>query len=270
LNSIIGSNTRKTLNNAKKIVIKIGTSSLTYATGKINFQRIDILSRVISDLTNQGKEVVLVTSGAIGVGVDKLKLGSKPNTVSGRQAAAAVGQCTLMQIYSKTFAEYGHDVGQMLLTRDVIDKEVMKNNAINTFEELFKMGVIPVVNENDSVSVEEIQFGDNDNLSSLVSRLIKAELLVILTDIDGYYDKNPREFDDANLIHTITDLSEKVEAAAGSVGSAFGTGGMLTKVHACRLAAENGIDAIIANGNDPKVIYRILNGDEVGTLFVSK
>lgn len=270
MNNIIGSNARKSLSSAKKIVIKIGTSSLTYATGKINFRRIDILSRVISDLTNQGKEVVLVTSGAIGVGVDKLKLCSKPNTVSGRQAAAAVGQCILMQIYSKSFAEYGNAVAQMLLTRDVIDKEVMKKNAINTFEELFKMGVVPIINENDSVSVEEIKFGENDNLSSLVARLINAELLIILTDIDGYYDKNPREFEDANLIHTITELSEKIEAAAGATGSALGTGGMLTKVHACRIAAENGINAIIANGNDPKVIYNILNGDEVGTLFVSK
>ncbi|MDR0288232.1 MAG: glutamate 5-kinase, partial [Clostridiales bacterium] len=258
---------RALLSNVKRIVIKIGTSSLVYKNGKVNFKRLDMLTRVISDLTNQGKEIILVSSGAIGLGVNKLKLKKKPDTVSGRQAVAAVGQCTMMQIYGNFFGDYDLHTAQLLLTRDVVEKDAMRVNAVNTFEELLKMGIVPIVNENDSVAVDEIKFGENDKLSAIISILASAGLLIILTDKDGYYDKNPNEFDDARLIHSISDLSEKVEAAAGGSGSKFGTGGMLTKVHASRLAAEKGIYSVIANGDDPRIIYEIIEGKDVGTIF---
>lgn len=265
-----GQEARNTLGQSERIVIKIGTSSLTYDNGKTNFHRIGILAKVISDLMNRGIEVILVSSGAIGLGVEKLKLGEKPTTIAGRQAVAAVGQSSLMQIYSQAFGEYGYTVAQMLLTREVIDKPDMKQNTINTIEELFRMQIVPIVNENDTVAVEEIRFGDNDNLSYLVAKMAHADLLVILTDIDGFYNKNPQSSPDAERYHTILDLSEKIEEAAGGAGSKLGTGGMLTKVHASRLAAECGISAVIANGSNPNVLYSILEGEDVGTLFVRK
>lgn len=263
-------NFRADLSGSRRIVIKIGTSSLTYENGHINMFRIGHLSRVICDLVNQGREVVLVSSGAIGIGVDKLKLGKKPESVSGRQASAAVGQCMLMHIYSQFFAEYGHNVAQLLLTKDVIERHESKVNVTNTFHELMSMGVVPIVNENDTVSVDEIKFGDNDYLSYIVSTLVDADTLIILTDIDGFYNKNPNESGDAVLYHNITDLSERIEEAAGGAGSNLGTGGMLTKVHACRLAADRGINSIIANGGNPEVIYDIIAGRDVGTMFVGK
>ena len=261
---------RNSLKDSKRVVIKIGTSSLTYENGHINMHRIGLLSRVICDLMNHGRDVVLVSSGAIGVGVDKLKLPEKPTSVAGRQAAASVGQSILMHIYSGYFSEYGGTVAQILLTKDVIDRADSKQNVTNTFNELLKMRIVPIVNENDTVSVDEIKFGDNDYLSYVVSNLIGADLLIILSDIDGFYDKNPNEFKDAHMYHTITDLSEKIEEAAGGAGSKLGTGGMLTKVHACRLAAEQGINAVVANGSDPETIYDILDGKDTGTLFVAK
>lgn len=264
-----GQDIRNSLAQSKRIVIKIGTSSLTYENGKTNFHRIGILAKVISDFMNRGIQVILVSSGAIGLGVEKLKLAEKPTTIAGRQAVAAVGQSNLMQIYNQAFGEYGYTVAQMLLTRDVIDKPEMKQNTINTIEELFRLQIVPVVNENDTVSVEEIRFGDNDNLSYLVAKLAQADLLVILTDIDGFYNKNPQS-PDAELYHTILDLSEKIEEAAGGAGSKLGTGGMLTKVHASRLAAESGISAVIANGSNPNILYSILEGEDVGTLFVRR
>ena len=263
-----GSEARNALKNARRIVVKIGTSSLVRAGGKMDLRRIEKLARVISDLMNDGREVILVSSGAIGIGTDTLKLPGKPETVSGRQAAAAVGQVHLMQVYSRLFAEYGYNVAQILLTRDTLDREESKINARNTFTELLSMKVLPIVNENDTVAVEEIKFGDNDNLSSMVARLNSAELLVILTDIDGFYKANPNRTPDAEMYHTVTDLSEAIEAAAGGAGSVLGTGGMLTKVHAARLAAADGICAVIAKGDDPGVLYDILEGRDVGTLFV--
>lgn len=260
-------NYRDELKNKKRIVIKIGTSSLTYENGHVNMNRIGHLARVLSDLVNMGKEVILVSSGAIGVGVDRLKLSKKPDTVSGRQAVAAVGQCTLMHIYEQFFSEYSQTVAQILLTKDVIQGE-KRVNAENTFNELLKFGVVPIVNENDTVSVDEIKFGDNDYLSYIVATLTKSDLLILLTDIDGYYDKNPNQNPDAMLMHTITDLSEEIEKAAGGAGSKLGTGGMLTKVHASRLAAEDGIVSIIANASTPEIIYDILDGKEIGTMFV--
>lgn len=260
---------REKLSSAQRIVIKIGTSSLTYENGHTNLRRIGILVRVISDLMNQGKEVILVSSGAIGIGVNTLKLEQKPSTVAGRQAVAAVGQCNLMQIYAQIFSDYGYTVGQLLLTRDVINREDMRQNTVNTVEELLRLKIVPVVNENDSVAVDEIKFGDNDNLSYMVATITNADLLVILTDINGYYDRNPSN-PDAKMYHNIYDLSEEIEKAAGGAGSTLGTGGMLTKVHACRLAAEAGINAIIVNGQDPRIVFDIIDGKDVGTLFVAR
>ncbi len=259
---------RSAIKDAKRIIIKIGTTSLTYENGHVNLNRIGHLTRVICDLMNRGKEVVLVTSGAIGIGVDKLKLQKRPSTLSGKQAAAAVGQLMLMNIYERFFSEFSQTVAQVLLTKNVTDGAESRQNAINTFNELLSMGVVPIVNENDTVAVDEIKYGDNDFLSYIVADLTKADLLVILSDIDGYYDKNPQENKDAILLHTITDLSEKIEKNAGGSGTALGTGGMLTKVHASRLAAASGIWAVIANGEKPEVIYDILDGKEVGTVFV--
>ena len=253
---------REKLSAAKRIVIKIGTSSLTYENGRTNLRRIGVLVRVISDLMNQGKEVILVSSGAIGIGVNTLKLDRKPSSVSGRQAVAAVGQCNLMQIYAQIFSDYGYTVGQLLLTRDIIDREDMRQNTVNTVEELLRLKIIPVVNENDSVAVDEIK-------SYVVSTITNADLLIILTDINGYYDKNPSS-PDAKLYHNIYDLSEEIEKAAGGAGSNLGTGGMLTKVHACRLAAEKGINAVIVNGQDPRIVFDIIDGKDVGTLFVAR
>mgnify|MGYP001167207946 CR=1 FL=1 len=259
---------RERLKEAQRIVVKIGTSSLVYPNGKTNLRFIQTLARVISDLMNKGKEIVLVSSGAIGLGVDKLNIAEKPSTVAGRQAVAAVGQVNLMQTYGRAFEDYGYAVGQVLLTK-YSAREESKQNSINTFNALLGMNIIPIVNENDTVAVDEIKFGDNDNLSYIVSELIGADLLIILTDIDGYYSKNPHENPDAVLYHNISDLSEQIEAAAGGAGSKLGTGGMLTKVHASRLAAENGTNAVIANGSDPEIIYDILDGVEIGTLFIA-
>ena len=259
---------RERLKEAQRIVVKIGTSSLVYPNGKTNLRRIQTLARVISDLMNKGKEIVLVSSGAIGLGVDKLNIAEKPSTVAGRQAVAAVGQVNLMQTYGRAFEDYGYAVGQVLLTK-YSAREESKQNSINTFNALLGMNIIPIVNENDTVAVDEIKFGDNDNLSYIVSELIGADSLIILTDIDGYYSKNPHENPDAVLYHNISDLSEQIEAAAGGAGSKLGTGGMLTKVHASRLAAENGTNAVIANGSDPEIIYDILDGVEIGTLFIA-
>lgn len=269
-------NIREELKTAKRVVIKVGTSTLTYDTGKINFTRIDKLARVMADLLNQDKELVLVSSGAIGVGVGKLKLKEKPKTVREKQAVAAVGQCELMHIYSKFFAEYGHIVGQILLTRDVVEYNSGRQNVINTFETLIENGIIPVVNENDSVSIDEIEFGDkrvfgdNDTLSAIVAELVKADLLIILSDIDGFYDCDPRKNTNAAIISVIDDISPEVESCAGGAGSKRGTGGMATKVSAAKLATAAGINMVIANGDTPEIIMDIMKGKDVGSLFVAK
>lgn len=269
-------NIRKNFQQAKKIVVKVGTSTLTYDNGNMNFTRMDKLVQVISDLANQGKEVVLVTSGAIGVGVGKLKLKEKPKTVRGKQAVAAVGQCELMHIYSKFFSEYGHVVGQILLTRDVVENETGRHNVINTFNTLLEMGIVPIVNENDSVSIEEIEsgknrvFGDNDTLSAIVASLISADLLIILSDIDGFYTSDPRKDPDSKIIHTIDAITPQLEECAGGVGSQRGTGGMVTKISAAKIATSSGVNMVIANGKAPELIIDIVNGEEIGSLFVAK
>ncbi|MCX7749265.1 MAG: glutamate 5-kinase [Clostridia bacterium] len=264
------SNLRNGLKDAKRIVIKVGTSTLTYDTGKLNFSRIDKLARVIADLVNQGKEIVLVTSGAIGVGVGKLKLREKPKIIREKQAVAAVGQCELMHIYSKFFSDYSHIVGQILLTRDVIENQERRQNVINTFETLLDKGIIPIVNENDSMAVDEIKFGENDTLSAIVTELINGELLIILSDIDGFYDCDPRKDPDAKMISVVEEITPEVERCAGGVGSKRGTGGMATKLSAAKIATFSGANMVIASGEDPEIILKIIEGKNEGTLFVSK
>ena len=267
---------RKELNKSKRIVVKVGTSTLTYENGKINFTRIDKLVRVLSDLANQDKEVVLVTSGAIGVGVSKLKLQSKPKTIREKQAVAAVGQLELMHLYDKFFSEYGHVVAQILLTRDIVENHSGREHVINTFETLIEKGIIPIVNENDSVAVDEIEsgvnrvFGDNDTLSAMVSELVKADLLIILSDIDGFYDCDPRKNSCSKMISVIKEITPEIEQCAGGVGSTRGTGGMVTKLAAAKIATNAGIDMVIANGEDPNVILQIIRGEDVGSVFLHK
>lgn len=269
-------NIREELQKAKRIVVKVGTSTLTHDTGKLNFSRIDKLARVLSDLVNQNREVILVTSGAIGVGVDKLKLKERPKTVRGKQAAAAVGQCELMHIYSKSFSEYDHIVGQILLTRDVVENNHTRQNVINTFETLLERGVVPIVNENDSVSIDEIEygekriFGDNDTLSAIVAKLLKADLLIILSDIDGFYDCDPNKYKNSRMLTTVKEITPEIEKCAGGVGSKRGTGGMVTKLSAARIATAGGTDMVLASGSDPDILLDIINGREVGTLFIAK
>ncbi len=258
------------LKDAKKIVVKVGTSSLTYETGKTNIRRIKKLVEVLSDLKNSGMQIVLVTSGAIGVGVGKLGLPEKPKDTPGRQAAATVGQCELMFMYDKLFAEYGHTIGQLLITRSDIDNPERKENLINTFDKLFEYGAIPVINENDAVAVEEIVFGDNDNLSAIVAKLTDADGLVILTDIDGLFSGNPKTDDDAVLIPVVEEINEEIEALAGGAGSSRGTGGMITKLHAAKTAGAAGIPTVIINGSNPEDIYRIIEGRQVGTYFCAR
>lgn len=251
----------------KRIVFKVGTSSLTYDTGKINIRRMSALARVLSDLKNAGKEIVLVTSGAIGVGVGKLGLGERPHDTPGRQAAATVGQCELMFLYDKFFGEFGNTVGQLLVTRDDFDDEERRQNLHNTFMKLFEYGAIPVVNENDSVAVEEIVFGDNDSLSAHVAKLVEADTLVILTDIDGLFSSNPREDESARLISSVDRITDEILALAGGSGTSRGTGGMITKLHAGEIATSAGIDTVVMNGSDPEDIYKLLDGRQIGTHF---
>lgn len=272
----MSNNLRERLHTSKRIVVKVGTSTLTYENGNINFSRIDRLARVLSDLVNQDREVVLVTSGAIGVGVGKMKLKEKPKTIPEKQAVAAVGQCELMHIYSKNFSEYDHIVGQILLTRDVVENDTGRQNVINTFETLLEQGIIPIVNENDSVSVEEIEsgehkvFGDNDTLSAIVAELIRGDLLIILSDIDGFYDCNPRENPDSKMISVVEEITPEVEKCAGGTGTSRGTGGMVTKLSAARIATQAGVDMVLASGENPDVIMDIVSGKDVGSLFLAK
>lgn len=253
-----------------RIVVKVGTSTLTYDTGKINIRRLSKLAQVLSDLKNAGKEVALVTSGAIGVGVGKLGLKEKPRDIPGRQAAATVGQCELMFLYDKFFGEYGNITGQLLVTRDDFENEERHTNLHNSFMKLFEYGAIPIVNENDSIAVEEIVFGDNDSLSAHIAKIVDADLLVILTDIDGLFNANPREDENAVLIHSVDEITDEILALAGGSGTARGTGGMVTKLHAAQIATQAGIDTVVMNGSDPEDIYKLLDGRQIGTLFKAK
>ena len=244
-----------TLKGVKKIVVKVGTSTLTYETGKTNIRRMMKLCSVLADLHNAGLDVVLVTSGAIGVGVGKLGLSKKPGDIPGRQAAACVGQCELMFMYDKFFSEYGQKIGQLLVTKDDFENKTRRENLSNAFEKLFEYGAIPVVNENDSVATEEIVFGDNDSLSAIVAKLI------------GLFDSNPSENPEARLIPVVEKIDEKILSICGAAGTSRGTGGMVTKVHAAQIACGAGIPTVVMNGSSPQDIYKLIDGRQTGTLF---
>ncbi len=258
----------------KRIVIKVGTSTLTYENGKINLRRVDTLCKVLSDLRNYGHDIVLVSSGAIGVGVGKLGLSQRPSTTREKQALAAVGQCELMFMYDKFFSEYNNTVAQVLLTKYSVDNDHKKENVINTFCSLLEMGIIPIVNENDTVAIDELEgnnFGDNDMLSAIVATLLKADTLVILTDIDGLYTDNPRTNKDAVHIDVVDNITQEIMQMAHGSGSSRGTGGMATKLSAAKCVTDNHIDCIVLNGEDPHILYDVLiDNKSVGTLLKGK
>ena len=257
---------------AKRIVIKVGTSTLTYENGRMNLRRMETLCKVISDLQNGGREIILVTSGAMGVGVGKLGLPSRPEETEKRQAIAAVGQCELMFMYDKLFGEYNQTVAQVLLTADVIESPHSRLNVENTFRELVNMNIIPIVNENDTVAINELagrHFGDNDTLSATVAGLCDADLLVILTDIDGLYDSNPRENPDAKRIPYVKEIDDTIRGLAGGAGSSRGTGGMRTKIAAAEISVAAGIPCCIVSGADPHILYRLFDGEQIGTTFAA-
>lgn len=257
------------IKSAKRIVFKIGSSSLTYPTGRLNLHRIEILARVLSDFKNAGREIILVTSAAISAGKAKLGLDHRPTTTEEKQAMAAVGQCELMTIYARFFGMYGHTVGQILITRETVDNPIARKNAENTFNTLLTMGCIPVVNENDTVSFEEIEFGDNDTLSAYVAVLCRADVLINLSDIDGLYDSDPHKNPAAQLIPTVVKIDDTIRASAGGAGSDAGTGGVVTKLRAAEIACGNGIPMFIINGENPEILYDLFEGQHIGTYFMS-
>lgn len=261
---------REKLKNKKKIVVKIGSSSLVHEeTGGLDFGKLEKLVRILSDFRNQGKDVVLVSSGAVGVGRKLMGLTKKPDTLPLKQACAAVGQGRLISIYQKLFAEYNQKAAQILITKETMIKEVRRRNARNTFEQLFRHGIIPIVNENDTVSTEEIEFGDNDTLSAVICALVGADLLVLLTDIDGFYTDDPHKNPDAELIKEIKVVNDKILDMAKGVTSNLGTGGMATKLAAAPICTDSGADMVIASGENVSVLNDIIEGKEVGTLFLA-
>lgn len=265
---------RQMLKAARRVVIKVGTSTITYDNGRFNLTNLEHLCRSIANQMNQGREVILVSSGAIGVGVGRLKLKEKPRSIRDKQAVAAVGQCELMSMYSRLMSDFNYTVAQILLTKDDIDDAVTRTNIINTFQALLEQEIIPIVNENDTVSTREIYhngtFGDNDSLSAIVAQLIGADLLIILSDIDGLFDQDPHAHPDARLICTVGKITPEIEEIAGGEGSNRGTGGMRSKIIAARIATQAGMNTVIANGSQSRVIDAILDGKEAGTLFLAE
>ena len=250
-----------------RIVVKIGTSTLTHATGHLNIRRVASLCQVISDIKNAGHEVILVSSGAIGMGVGKLGLRQRPKDIPTKQAAAAVGQCELMYTYDKLFGDYHHTVAQLLITGEDVASEKRHTNFSNTLNRLLELGALPIINENDTVATEEIVIGDNDTLAAIVAKSVGARLLVLLSDIDGLYTADPRKNPQAKLISQVTVLDDSIKALAGVSGSDQGTGGMITKLQAAQICMDCGCDMVIANGNEPNNLYAILDGSTVGTRF---
>lgn len=253
-----------------RIVIKVGTSTLAHSTGRLNIRRVDELVKVMSDLKNSGHEVILVSSGAIGMGAGKLSLKEKPADIPTKQAAAAVGQCELMYTYDRLFAEYNHTVAQILVTGEDIEHFERKQNFINTMRRLLELSALPIVNENDSISTNEIEIGDNDTLGAIVATAVEADLLVILSDIEGLYTQDPKTNPNAKLLHTVTEITPEIEKMVGGAGSTLGTGGMVTKLKAAKIVNEKGIDMVIANGENPFCLYDIVAGKNVGTRFLGK
>ena len=253
-----------------RIVLKLGTSTLTHPTGNLNIRRVEELCKVCSDLKNAGHELVLVSSGAVAMGVGKLSLAERPKDIPGKQAAAAVGQCELMYIYDKLFSQYHHVVAQLLITADDIETPERAKNFHNTLARLLQLRTLPIINENDTISTEEIAVGDNDTLSAIVAATVSADLLVLLSDIDGLYDGDPRKNPDAKLIPTVETVDERIIALGGGSGSSLGTGGMATKLLAAQIAVGAGCEMVIANGQSPEVLYDVAAGKRVGTRFLAK
>ena len=246
-----------------RIVVKIGTSTLAHSSGRLNIRRTGALCRVLSDIQNEGLEVILVSSGAIGMGMGKLALRERPTDIATKQAAAAVGQCDLMYTYDKMFAEYNQTIAQLLLTGADFESEDRHQNLHNTLHRLLELGVLPIINENDTVATEEIKVGDNDTLSALVAVSAEADLLILLTDIDGLFTADPRKDSTATLIREVRKIDDSVRALAGGAGSSLGTGGMATKLRAAEIATAGGCDMIIANGSDPEILYDLIRGGAV-------
>jgi len=254
-----------------RIVVKVGTSTLAHPTGRLNIQRMEKLCKVLSDLKNMGHEIILVSSGAIAMGFGKLNLSERPKDVPTKQASAAVGQCELMYIYDKLFTEYNHTVAQLLITApDIEEGGVRKQNFHNTLARLLELGALPVINENDTISTEEFGIGDNDTLSAIVAVTIQADLLILLSDIDGLFDGDPRKHPDAKLIDTVEKIDEHIISLGGGSGSNLGTGGMATKLRAAQMATAAGCEMVIANGQSPEVLYDVAAGKRVGTRFLAK
>lgn len=253
-----------------RIVVKVGTSTLAHHTGRLHIRRVESLCRVLSDLKNAGHEIILVSSGAIGMGVGKLSLKERPTDVPTKQAAAAVGQCELMYTYDKLFSEYRHNVAQILLTASDVEQPGRRENFHNTLTRLLELDALPIINENDTVATEEIVIGDNDTLSAIVAANIRADLLVLLSDIDGLYEADPHLCPEAKIIPVVEEINQNILALGGGRGSALGTGGMATKLHAAQIATQAGVRMIIANGEHPENLYDIVEGKSVGTLFTAK
>lgn len=253
-----------------RTVIKIGTSTLAHTGGHLNIRRIEALCKVISDLKNAGNEIIMVSSGAIGMGAGKLSLKTRPSDIPTKQAAAAVGQCELMYTYDKLFSEYRHTVAQILLTGDDLNHEDRRQNFENTLSRLLELGAIPIINENDTIATQEIVIGDNDTLAAIAAVSCKADMLVILSDIDGLCTADPHKDPKARLIPTVEEITPEIIALAGGKGSDLGTGGMATKLHAARITTEQGTDTVILNGSDPEILYDLFDGKPVGTRFCAK
>lgn len=253
-----------------RVVIKVGTSTLTHQNGNINIRRIEMLCKVISDLKNSGLEIILVSSGAIAMGVGKLGLKNKPQDIPSKQAAAAIGQCELMYVYDKLFQEYNHTIAQILMTGADFENEERYENFRNTLDRLLEFGVLPIINENDTIATAEIKVGDNDTLSAITAISINADILILLSDIDGLYTADPRQNPDATLIPLVNEIDDHILELAGSAGTELATGGMVTKLHAAQLCMNEGLDMIIANGSNPSVLYDIFDGKLIGTRFVGK
>lgn len=259
---------REELKNINRVVIKVGTSTIAHSKGLINIYRMEHLARMLSDIKNRGYEVVLVSSGAIGVGAQRMNLKERPRDIQGKQAAAAVGQVVLMNMYQKFFQEYNYQVAQVLVTKQVETDKVMKYNAKNTMNELLKNNIIPIVNENDTISTDEIIFGDNDTLSAVVASLVDADLLILLSDIDGLYTDDPKLNPEATLMDRVELIDEAIEAIAKDSSTKLGTGGMITKIKAAKYATRKGIHVVLANGGRNEAIEEILEGRNIGTLFI--
>ena len=260
------------LRSKKRIVVKLGTSTLAHKTGKLNIRRMTNLTRILADLQNAGHEMILVSSGAVGLGVGKLNLPERPKDTPGKQAAAAVGQCELMHIYDEMFGKYGVTVAQILLTKSIISTPDRVRNVRNAIDALTRVNCIPIVNENDTVAIDELELeiGENDSLSAVVADIAGAEALIILSDIDGLYDSDQKQHPDAKIIPVVEEIDGYIEQIAGGAGSSLGSGGMATKINAARIATASGVDMIIMNGRNPEDLYRLFDGEPLGTYFPAK